>query len=200
MHSLRELRSDNTARQTRTAAPGARDLMPEVIDSNSRTTEGSLAANFRPGRELTPLVSAAPSSRHNSSPQLAVATRNGLERGDTMESRGRTRRNKDQEKDDEEQKPVSGRSLTITGNPNDSTSSSTVSNEIGVDRGDRRSDGERDSVIYTNIIRGAPPREKPKKQLTPLSARRSRMERQKRDEEVSKSEFSLHFTAHVRRY
>lgn len=227
MHSLKELREQNAAREelSRTAA-SAGTHRPSLLTSNPLATTPSVSGEistatttFPAGRTLAPLARSgeSPTGGPGRGGSMDMNPQGTIERGHFNNtevdlhkiSRRRKKKNREQRQHSTEKVeaasagPALVASETSTGDEDKEVAAENgvVANTAGlITKGsaavDKQSQSQRDqhAVIGRELhsregvgadgssVRGAPPQQKPKKKLTPLAARRARMEQQRREE------------------
>ncbi|CAM9637468.1 unnamed protein product [Scytosiphon promiscuus] len=197
MHSLKQLRAENAARRlsnNRTADEDEGQRTPLAVGAaTSSTGVPAPAATSRAGRTLAPIGSAGsllPSG--TAAPAEAAASRAPVEVQGDMEAEGRGAARDAAAGEKSEVQPRGGGRPEQKGEPTQrqpgrrsppSEASSVGEEKVPRDPRNAGAGSDDESREKPPLsARGAPPSEKPRKSLTPLEARRARIEQQKREE------------------
>lgn len=189
MHSLKDLRAEIAAQRLSRAEDGD-DFSSRSALAPDLSPVTATAFSPRAGRSFTPLTSTA-TLQHVATGSDSERTDDDAEEDFRESPRRQPRRRREREPDvtvnDRVQAP------TVTANVEVNKQSCFPPEDDG-EEGETSRFGTGSELRATSVgdivesrgplasTRGTPPQEKPKKMLTPLSARRARIEQQKRDE------------------
>lgn len=187
MHPLRELRADSATRLDHTAAVVSESLTADRTRGSLGVTQESTTGSSRPGTTLTQRASASSPGYDNSAPSRDMADRR---EGQDMAMRPKLRHKHRRDGEGEKQaSPEASHKYEGNQSHENITKASGRKKEAEKteERAEERMLGDEavaDSKDSAGTMKRAPPRERPKKQLSPVSARRARVEQQRRDQQV----------------